>query len=179
MSAASAIATRNANLRSAVSFTESEQRGGLNAIITECVRKIFPRKCWVELTILLRLSERTAKHRLAGTREFSAAELADLIRSEHGLEVLAAIIGSAKPTWWVRFKTMATFIDARVEANAAARKAKEAMDALAETNTIIGQAAARFVQDEEFHRSQVDAMCAVAGAARGAMASKSGRGRFR
>jgi hypothetical protein len=50
----------------------------------------------------LKVSIDTAKHRIKGDREFSLDEIAELLHSEHGFEILTALMAGAKrqPQWW-------------------------------------------------------------------------------
>lgn len=57
-------------------------------------------KTWGFVASALDVSERTAKHRLGGTRDYTVDELRTLLRSEDGLEFLMAVMGDATPKWW-------------------------------------------------------------------------------
>src|SRR3990167_4673147 len=109
MAIALTIAAGRSNSGGAEPATRNEQDDLLHRAVVSCVRKIFPRKTWFELVVLLRISERTAKHRLAGPREFSASELAAMLRSERGVEVLTAIMVGSTPRWWQKFRATQNF----------------------------------------------------------------------
>lgn len=96
MSAASAIARHSANLSGAETCTDN----AASCTISEVLRSKFPIKTWSVVAELFNLQERTAKHRLAGTRVYGVGELQALLRSEDGLDFLVAVMGDAQPTWW-------------------------------------------------------------------------------
>jgi hypothetical protein len=59
-----------------------------------------PYKTWACVADLFGLKERSAKHRLANSRVYTIEELQALLRSEDGLDYLAALMGDAEPKWW-------------------------------------------------------------------------------
>jgi len=79
----------------------------VNRTISELLRIKEPRKTWGFLCDLLfrtsriEMTERVAKHRLAGTRDYTVEELQALLRSDEGLDFLVAVMGDARPAWWV------------------------------------------------------------------------------
>jgi hypothetical protein len=82
----------------------------MSAAITKVLKVKEPRKTWGFLCDLLwvtsrhEMTERVAKHRLAGSREYSVDELRMLIQSEDGADFLSALMADAEPRWWVNFK---------------------------------------------------------------------------
>jgi hypothetical protein len=119
------------------------------------LRAVFPRKTWLHLIELTDLSERTAKYRMSGERDFSATELAALLRSEHGLDFLAAIMADATPKWWVQVQSafkLGAMRRHRQQLQEAINEAERLGDTLARAETALG------VCDEEFHRPQIDAL---------------------
>jgi hypothetical protein len=71
--------------------------------VNQLLRKKFGNKTWASVAFLLGIEERTARHRLAGTRQYDFADVVRLLRSDVGLEVLKAMMGDSK-TWpkWFR-----------------------------------------------------------------------------
>lgn len=67
-------------------------------------RSLWPTKTASQLVANAGVSERAAKYWLSQKRGFSADALANLLRSDYGLEFLEAIIGDAKPVWWKQFR---------------------------------------------------------------------------
>jgi hypothetical protein len=72
----------------------------LQASITNIIRAKNPYKTWAFVADMFGLKERSAKHRLANSRVYTIEELQALLRSEDGLDYLAAIMGDAEPKWW-------------------------------------------------------------------------------
>jgi hypothetical protein len=145
----------SANQGSGKTCTISGTTRHLNSTIAQCLLAIFPRKTWLRLVELTGLSERTAKYRMSGKRDFSASELAVLLRSEHGLDFLAAIMGEASPRWWVMVRSafkLGAMRRHRQQLREAIDEAERLGDTLARAETALG------VCDEDFHREQIDAL---------------------
>jgi len=155
-----AVIGGNAKSRGAVSVTRNDQNGALQNAIALALREVFPRKTWLEVAEWFGLSERGAKHRLAGSREFTAEELALMLRSEHGLTFLSAIMMDAAPRWWVAIRQQVAMKDARRFEAAARRKLQEAIDAEADLSSAISHADA--LLDQDFMRPHSDALRAMA-----------------
>jgi hypothetical protein len=148
----------------------------INSSIISFVKDLVRCKTWAFLHEKLGISERTAKHRLAGTREFTAAELAVLLRQERGRELLVAIMGEAKPAWWVEYLRLRKIHSARQAAVNAERELLEAINAVDEnTATLARIETALAVSDEAFHRPHIDALRSVAGVSHRAGASPAKR----
>lgn len=149
-------ATGNANWLADKSATNHARFVTASGRIAEVFRGLSPRKTWTEVALRLKLCERSAKHRLAGTRYFSAEEIATLLRSEEGLSFLTALMADAKPRWWQLFQSHRALIDARRSQAVARRQLQEAIDADADLTAAIARADA--FQDEDFHRPHADAL---------------------
>src|ERR1700744_311201 len=69
----------------------------VNAVISAVLKIKESRKTWGFLIDLMprsfEMTERVAKHRLAGTRDYTVEELQALLRSEEGLDFLVAVMG--------------------------------------------------------------------------------------
>jgi hypothetical protein len=164
MSHVNATLAVSANRRGARSCTSNARSCTENESIVSFVKNLVPRKTWAFLSEKLGICERTAKHRLAGKREFTASELAVLLRQERGRELLVAIMGDAKPTWWVEVYRQFKIHDARKAALLAERDLQEAINAVDDTTAAIARTETALVlQDEEFHRPHVDALRSMAG----------------
>jgi hypothetical protein len=157
------------NRGGAETCTASAVNGSTNVTIAQVLRDIFPDKAWAHLGSLLRLEERTAKHRMAATREFSADEIARLLHQPFGFKVVAAIMSQAKPAplWWRVCRPLMELADIQqMQLNARRRLGrvlKGAVDADAEINAAIARAdAALSVRDEEFDRPHLDALRSIA-----------------
>lgn len=67
-------------------------------------RILWPAKTDLELSAITKASDRTCRYWLSRKTDLSADALAELLRSEHGLKFIEAIIGDARPKWWRAFK---------------------------------------------------------------------------
>lgn len=144
----------------AVLAPERPNPGNIQRILIDTARAISPRKTWGYLASLIHVHERVAKHRLAGTREFTTAELAVMLRSERGIDYLVAVMGEAEPAWWRKIKSHIAVAEAARVQGVARRKLKEAIHADADLAAAIARAAV--FPDEDFHRPHVDALSAMA-----------------
>jgi hypothetical protein len=172
------------NRGGAETCTASAVTGSTNVTIAQTLRDIFPDKAWAHLGSLLRLEERTAKHRMAATREFSADEIAALLHQPFGFKVVAAIMSQSKrpPLWWRVCKPLMELADIQqMQLNARRRLGrvlKGAVDADADITAAIARAeAALSVRDEEFDRPHLDALRSMARVPDRTMAPQAKRGR--
>jgi hypothetical protein len=83
-------------------FHERNGRGQTILAINAALRKKFGKKTWASLAFLIGVEDRTARHRLAGTRPYDFDDLVALLRSDVGLDVLRALMGDPKrwPAWF-------------------------------------------------------------------------------
>lgn len=139
----------------------------IQADLLQCVKTLFPHKAWAHLADFLGLSERGAKHRLAGTRRFTADELCLLLQTDHGFKILTAAMADANPMWWRICRPLMEVAEVQqmqIKANRKLNKAiKDASDADRAIAATIGRADALLVQDEEFYRGHSRAVRHSAG----------------
>jgi hypothetical protein len=92
----------SANRPPAKTGSRPNKMGSVNSLTIEHVKKIFGVKPWGPLARLLGVDDRTAQHRVYGTRSFDSDELAVLLWQENGFQLLTAIMEKAprKPLWW-------------------------------------------------------------------------------
>lgn len=114
MSGNVAIATEKSNLGRTILGLESPKAGQIQFAINAALRKKTETNLWPYLAVLLRLTQRglgdkVAKNRAAGLREYSLEDIALLLRSDVGLEVLKTMMGDKK-TWPKWFKVCTTQI---------------------------------------------------------------------
>jgi hypothetical protein len=153
----------SANRGSGRSCTDSASPMHLHAALVAAVRKVFPVKTWAQLAALFKVSERTAKYRLACKREFTAHEIAQLLRSEGGQEVLATLMADATPVWWTTFLKHQKLTRQRAKVALMQQEIRETLDEFSEADAFIARAeTALGLSDAEFHRPQVDALRASA-----------------
>jgi hypothetical protein len=101
------ISPNRGGAETGIDFSVLGTKSNVNHTISALLRIKEPRKTWGFLCDLLyrtsglEVTERVAKHRLAGTRDYTVEELQTLLRSDEGLDFLVAIMGDARPAWWV------------------------------------------------------------------------------
>lgn len=141
--------------------------------IAEIVRKIFPDDTVKTIARFTGLSVGAAHKKAYAQREFTADELAALLRTERGYDLLTAIIADAKPKWW---RLVSASMDVReaqrlqTEARSRIRRAiRGALDADADLSAAIARAEA--FSDADFHRPHADALRSMGGVSHSAVAS--------
>lgn len=163
MSAGSRTIALGANAGSAETGIGKPETGNIHSALILRLKAIFPRKTWASLAILTGTTERTAKHRVSGSREFTVEELRALLRSEHGFEFLSVLMADADCGWWRLCRVMMKAVSARRDRSRIARELHEAVNADRDLSAAIGRAeAALAFQDEDFMRPHVDALGAMA-----------------
>ena len=139
-----------------------------NQILINKIRELFPRDTVKALAAWLKVSTDTARHRIKGDREFSLDEVSALLHSEHGFEILSALMTRAKrpPRWWRVCMPLMDLADAermvavvRQRTQDAIHNRQEVTDAL---ETEIRRAQAAAIHDQEFAQPRVDALGALA-----------------
>lgn len=70
----------------------------------DLARAVWPRKTAAELAAKTGRSERMCKYWLSRRFGLSADDLANIIRSEQGLEFLNELMSGEAPAWWAEFK---------------------------------------------------------------------------
>ncbi len=156
MPAIVSIARRNTNRGGAVTCTQETQIGYLNDALAQVFRKLAPVKTWAAVASVLGLTERVAKHRLSGTRDFTADELAALLRSEDGLSFLSAVMADSQPRWWLIFKNKMRAADIKRQQASMRRELEEAVNEASALETAL------MVSDSDFHSPTVDALRSMA-----------------
>jgi hypothetical protein len=148
--------------------TIAAQACTINESVIRFVRDLAPQKTWAFLTGKLGICERTAKHRLAGNREFTADELAQLLWTEEGFYLFAAIMEAApkKPLWWRICRPLMDVADIERMQLHAKRRLQAAVtgalgnDAQLAAGIEAGRAALA-VQDPDFYVAHAQAVRAV------------------
>jgi hypothetical protein len=82
------------------------ERRGLPAVeaVSAVARRLWPVKTARQLASRAGTTHRAAEFWLSQQTGMSADALAELLRSDAGLEVLQALIGTAPPSWWPDFR---------------------------------------------------------------------------
>jgi len=134
-----------ANLAGHNSGPSQSQSGAINAAIIRKIKEIYFHDTVKTLAGWLSLTIKTAKNRIAGSREFSLEEVASLLSSEHGFRILTAIMEEAAtrpcyraPDWWQVCEPLMDLADAerlceavRRRTDKVIRKREDVVDALA------------------------------------------------
>lgn len=161
MSASFVIGGNSANVANENAGTPHTHFGYIAAI----VRKTFPHDTVKTLARITGLSVGAANKKTHAQREFTADELAKMLRTDRGFELLTAIMADAEPNWW---RLVSASMDVReaqrlqVEARARIRRAvRGALNADAELTAAIARADA--FSDADFMRPHADALRAMAG----------------
>jgi hypothetical protein len=100
------ISANHRGAETGIDFSVLGIGSNVNKIISDVLKIKEHRKTWGFLCDLLfntsriEMTERVAKHRLAGTRDYTVEELQALLRSDEGLDFLVAVMGDAQPAWW-------------------------------------------------------------------------------
>lgn len=145
------------------------RRSGPNhfAVVSK-IRDLFPKDTVKALATWLSTTVETARHRIKGNREFNLDEIVTLLHSEHGFEILSALMSRVKrpPRWWRVCMPLMDLADAermvavvRKRTQAAILNREETIDAL---ETEIRRAQALAIHDEEHARVRVDALRSMA-----------------
>lgn len=79
--------------------------------IAAAARKLWPNKTAINLASRAGATHRAAEKWLAGETGISGDHLANLLRSDAGRDVLDALMGDAKPSWWPAFRAELQFAD--------------------------------------------------------------------
>lgn len=74
--------------------------------VSRVARRLWPTKTARNLASRTRKTHRAAEDWLATRTGMSADALADLLRSDAGREVLEAVMGDERPSWWPKFQTL-------------------------------------------------------------------------
>jgi hypothetical protein len=115
----------------------------------------------------LGISDKTAKRKLNRERGLSVEEIGILIRSERGFEIVAAIMGDAKPAWWRVVVPLMDAADIRKMQLAAQRRIAKALEGALDADSVlratITKAETLAFQDEEHMRNHIDALRSMGG----------------
>lgn len=148
----------------------SSRRSGPNhfAVVNK-IRDLFPKDTVKCLASWLHMTTETARHRIKGNREFNLDEIVDLLHSEHGFEILCALMSRVKrpPRWWRVCMPLMDLADAermvavvRKRTQDAILNREEVTDAL---ETEIRRAQALAIHDEGQARVHADALRSMRG----------------
>lgn len=126
-----------ANQRCSETGIASPRNGDANSAVLSVLRALLGPKPWTALADWFGLSNGAARKKMYGERALSADEIAALLRSEHGRDVLAALMGDAQPKWWRAVKSQTLVIESKQASYRAKRMLREAIDVVDETEHAI------------------------------------------
>jgi hypothetical protein len=106
---------------------ENDKDVGVSKDLRNLFRRIWPKKTAAYLAIAGDVTVRQAERILAG-QGIGAAVLTNLLRSEHGAEVLEATMRGAMPPWWKEAFHERRISAARRKRQAAERELRELED---------------------------------------------------
>lgn len=139
--------------------TQSPDFGNVSHLISELMKSIFTDKPWAYVAAFIGITPRAAKHKIYGSARYSDDEIAALLQSEHGRQVLAVLMGEAKPRWYLRLLQQDAVTDARILNRRTQRRLEEQvrlrdeyLEAMERAETSLA------VQDEAFHRPSIDGL---------------------
>jgi hypothetical protein len=183
MGSSVSIAAGKANSGGAETCTAFTETCTTSRIISETLSRICPEKTWAYIAKLTGINERAAKHRKAGSRRYTAADLAAILRSDNGYVVLAAIMAESNAKWWRVCSPLMQVAEVQAMQLRARKKISQALqgavDADSDLTAAIARADALLVHDEDFARPHADAVRAMAGLSRGAVAAPARKGRVK
>lgn len=136
----------------------------LSGHIIKALGIVFPDDTVKSLARVLGIPFDTANNKVHGRRNFSADELAVLLRTDDGFEFLTAIMADAQPQWWRLVSGYMQVRDVqRLQAEARAKLRRAVRDAInADTDLTAAIARADAFSDTDFHQPHADALRTMA-----------------
>lgn len=168
------VAAANGNPAGGQVFGKDRTGVRITGPLMRVAHSLFSSKVAPEIAAITGYSARAVEHWISGDREISTDALARLLRSEHGLQFLVAIMGEARPRWWTWFLRLGVVSRVLRRRQADIKLLREAMDADRDLTAAIARADSLLVQDEDFHRPFADAFRTMAGVQDRAVASAAG-----
>lgn len=103
MTSVSITTTKSATPGAAKDCGKTRNALQLTTSVMRAAQALWPRKTAAELSMRTGTGVRACEYWLSRKTAMSADALAELIRSDAGLEIIAAIIGDVRPVWWKHF----------------------------------------------------------------------------
>lgn len=101
MATASRIDAKTANQAGETRFAETKHASDIYGQVAGIIRRVWPKKTAAHVSYLTGVSERSVQFWLAGETRMTLENVAALLKTDAGYDILAAIMGDAKPSWWV------------------------------------------------------------------------------
>lgn len=171
MNATLALQNGKAKSATAILGNKKPRLGNISSQLSELMKEIFSDKPWAHVASFIKSSPRAAKHKLYEGRRYSADEVAALLRTEHGRQVLSVLMGKSKPRWYARLLEQDAVADAHLFALKADERLKAAVAVRDELTAAIARTeTALVIQDEAFHRNDIDGLREARGVRSGTLA---------
>lgn len=97
----STTTSKNAKSVGEAVFAKPKSGSDFCGQIVEIIKRAWPRKTAAHVAYVAGVSERSVQFWLAGETRMSLDNVAALLKTDAGYDILAAIMGDAKPAWWV------------------------------------------------------------------------------
>lgn len=101
MSTLNTTAGRNAKSGGEAAYAKTKRASDFCGQIVEIIKRAWPRKTAAHVAYVTCVSERSVQFWLAGETRMSLENVAALLKTDAGYDILSAIMGDAKPSWWV------------------------------------------------------------------------------
>lgn len=122
MGVVSITGSRKAKNEGEACFTKGEASFGLFAKIASTIKAAWPKKTAAHVSYLTGVSERAVQFWLAGETRMTVEHVTALLKTEEGFAILKAIMGEAKPAWWIDTVTAAELRNSRKAIRAEQRR---------------------------------------------------------
>lgn len=157
-----AITTTNERFGKRIAIRDGErfpQIGETNRAVINTIKQMYEHPA-VIFGRWLGISDKTAKRKLGFERALSAEDLGVLIRSEQGFEIVAAIMGDARPKWWRILLPLKDAADAREAQMIARRRLKKTIESAIDADRTLTEAIhrAEALSDQDHAGPHVDAL---------------------
>lgn len=101
MAEPSQMEARMPNAQSSDDFSKNEAGFVLFEKIVNIIKAAWPRKTAAHVSYVTGVSERAVQFWLAGETRMKVEHVVALLKTDEGYSILQAIMGDAKPAWWV------------------------------------------------------------------------------
>ncbi len=80
---------------------KNEERFAAFEKIVSIIKRAWPKKTAAHVSFLTGVSERAVQFWLAGETRMTLEHVAALLKTDEGYAILKAVMGDAKPEWWI------------------------------------------------------------------------------
>jgi hypothetical protein len=122
MSVVSITTAKNAKKGAEACFPKTEAYFPVFEKITSAIKAVWPKKTTAHVSYLTGVSERAVRFWLAGETRMTVEHVTALLKTEEGFAILKAIMGDAKPVWWIDAVTASELRNSRKAIRAEQRR---------------------------------------------------------